>query len=85
MNEQVDKKVLGATVNRLAERYPKVEVAETLDELKALGFLLGDSLWCHDLLLRRRRSSCQGRVHRSAEEKASKVQQQYEQGSDHRL
>ena len=31
VNEKVDKKVLGATVNRLSEMYPKIEVAETLD------------------------------------------------------
>ena len=38
VNRQVDKKVLGATVNSLAERYAKVDVADTLDRLKALGF-----------------------------------------------
>jgi DNA-directed RNA polymerase, beta'' subunit/160 kD subunit len=30
--------MLGATVNRLEERYSKVEVADTLDQLKGLGF-----------------------------------------------
>ena len=34
----VDKKELSAIVNDLAERYPKVEVAATLDALKAAGF-----------------------------------------------
>ncbi|WP_371177172.1 DNA-directed RNA polymerase subunit beta' [Buchananella felis] len=34
----VDKKALGALVNDLAERYPRVEVAEALDNLKAAGF-----------------------------------------------
>ena len=38
VNTQVDKKVLGQTVNKLAERYAKVDVAETLDRLKSLGF-----------------------------------------------
>ncbi len=38
VNELVDKKRLGAIVNDLAERYPKVQVAATLDALKAAGF-----------------------------------------------
>ena len=35
---EVDKKPLSAIVNDLAERYPKVQVAATLDALKAAGF-----------------------------------------------
>jgi DNA-directed RNA polymerase subunit beta' len=38
VNDEVGKKKLGQIVNDLAERYPKVEVAVTLDRLKALGF-----------------------------------------------
>jgi DNA-directed RNA polymerase subunit beta' len=38
VNELVDKKRLGTIVNDLAERYPKVQVAATLDALKAAGF-----------------------------------------------
>src|SRR3712207_4028015 len=38
VNFQVPKKELGAIVNDLAERYPKVQVAATLDALKAAGF-----------------------------------------------
>lgn len=38
VNVEVGKKKLGQIVNDLAERYPKVEVAVTLDRLKALGF-----------------------------------------------
>ena len=38
VNIQVDKTQLGVIVNRLAERYPKVEVAAVLDALKDLGF-----------------------------------------------
>src|SRR5205085_2521023 len=38
VNCQVPKKELGAIVNDLAERYPKVQVAATLDALKAAGF-----------------------------------------------
>ena len=35
---EVGKKQLGRIVNDLAERYPKVDVASCLDELKDLGF-----------------------------------------------
>jgi DNA-directed RNA polymerase subunit beta' len=38
VNEEVDKKRLGTIVNDLAERYPKVQVASTLDALKEAGF-----------------------------------------------
>jgi len=38
VNVEVGKKKLGQIVNDLAERYPKVEVAVTLDKLKSLGF-----------------------------------------------
>src|SRR5664280_265395 len=38
VNEEVAKRQLGAIVNDLAERYPKVQVAATLDALKAAGF-----------------------------------------------
>ncbi len=37
-NSDVDKKRLGALVNDLAERYTKTNVANTLDEIKDLGF-----------------------------------------------
>ena len=38
INEVVGKKVLGRIVNELAETYPKIVVAKTLDNLKDLGF-----------------------------------------------
>ena len=38
VNEVVGKKVLGRIINDLAERYPRVDVARTLDNLKDLGF-----------------------------------------------
>ena len=80
VNDQVDKKLLGATVNRLAERYSKVEVAETLDELKALGFRWatrsGVTISFSDVVA----PPAKAGLLASAEEKASKVQQQYERG-----
>jgi len=38
INTEVGKKKLGQVVNELAERYPKVVVARTLDRLKDIGF-----------------------------------------------
>ncbi len=38
VNTVVGKKVLGRIINELAERYPKVVVAEALDNLKNMGF-----------------------------------------------
>ncbi|WP_203568643.1 DNA-directed RNA polymerase subunit beta' [Aestuariimicrobium ganziense] len=38
VNREVGKKVLGTLVNDLAERYPRLVVAATLDNLKDLGF-----------------------------------------------
>ncbi|MBU9742181.1 hypothetical protein KTH26_12965, partial [Enterococcus faecium] len=38
IDEDVTKKALGRIVDRLAEFYPKVTVAQTLDALKSLGF-----------------------------------------------
>jgi len=80
VNAQVDKKLLGATVNRLAERYSKVEVAETLDQLKALGFhwasRSGVSIAFSDVVA----PPAKAELLASAEEKATKVQQQFERG-----
>ncbi len=38
VDEEISKRQLSAIVNDLAERYPKVQVAATLDALKAAGF-----------------------------------------------
>ncbi len=38
VNVEVDKKQLGSIINDLAEKYPKVQVAASLDALKAAGF-----------------------------------------------
>ncbi|MHB1066248.1 MAG: DNA-directed RNA polymerase subunit beta' [Candidatus Nanopelagicales bacterium] len=80
LNGQVDKKVLGQTVNRLAELYPKVEVANTLDQLKALGFhwatRSGVTISISDVIAPPAKAALLG----NAEEKADKVQKQYERG-----
>ncbi|HAN71287.1 MAG TPA: DNA-directed RNA polymerase subunit beta', partial [Actinobacteria bacterium] len=80
VNVQVDKKVLGQTVNRLAEIYPKVEVAQTLDDLKALGFhwatRSGVTISFSDVIA----PPAKAELLANAEEKAEKVQKQYERG-----
>ena len=80
INTQVDKKVLGATVNRLSELYPKVEVAATLDQLKALGFAWatrsGVTIAISDVVV----PPIKAQLVAAAEEKADKVQKQYERG-----
>ena len=85
LDVQVDKKVLGATVNRLAERYVKVDVAETLDRLKALGFhwatRSGVTISISDVISPPGKAELLG----SAEERADRVQKQYDRGliTDH--
>ena len=80
VNSLVDKRVLGATVNRLSELYSKVEVAETLDQLKALGFhwatRSGVTISISDVITPPEKAEVLG----AAEEKAAKVQQQYDRG-----
>ena len=80
VNVQVDKKVLGLTVNRLAELYPKVQVADTLDRLKALGFYWatrsGVTISISDVIA----PPAKAGLLANAEEKAAKVETQYGRG-----
>ena len=80
VNVRVDKKVLGLTVNRLAELYVKVDVAATLDRLKALGFYWatrsGVTISISDVVTPPGKAEILG----ASEEKADKVQKQYERG-----
>ncbi|MCX6431414.1 MAG: DNA-directed RNA polymerase subunit beta', partial [Actinobacteria bacterium] len=80
VNVQVDKKVLGLTVNRLAEVYPKVKVANTLDQLKALGFYWatrsGVTISISDVIA----PPAKAGLLANAEEKAEKVEKQYARG-----
>ena len=80
VNVQVDKKVLGQTVNRLAEIYPKVKVADTLDRLKALGFYWatrsGVTISISDVIA----PPAKAGLLANAEEKAEKVEKQYARG-----
>jgi DNA-directed RNA polymerase subunit beta' len=76
----VTKKQLGGIVDRLAEFYPKVVVAQTLDALKALGFhwatRAGATIGIEDVVTPPRKKE----ILESYETQADKVQSQYEKG-----
>ena len=80
VEKAVDKKVLSAIVNDLAERYPKVAVAATLDALKEAGFRWatrsGVTISISDVVTPPRKQEILERF----EAKAAKVQGQYERG-----
>ncbi|PKQ26696.1 MAG: DNA-directed RNA polymerase subunit beta' [Actinobacteria bacterium HGW-Actinobacteria-4] len=80
VNRNVDKKVLGDIVNNLAERYPKVEVAASLDALKSAGFYWatrsGLTIAITDVAMPEGKQVILDRH----EELAAKVQEQYETG-----
>ena len=80
VNRNVDKKVLGDIVNTLAERYPKVEVAASLDALKASGFhwatRSGVTIAIGDVATPSNKQEILDRY----ETQAAKVQDQYETG-----
>jgi DNA-directed RNA polymerase subunit beta' len=77
---QVDKKALGGLVNQLADRYTKVDVAATLDALKELGFYwatrAGVTISIDDVVTPPQKAELLA----AAEERAGKVQAQYERG-----
>ncbi len=76
----VDKKALSGIVNDLAERYPKVQVASTLDALKAAGFYWatrsGVTISIGDVIS----PAAKADILNEYEGKAEKVQVQYERG-----
>ncbi len=80
VNDQVDKKRLSGIVNDLAERYPKVQVAATLDALKEAGFhwatRSGLTISISDVVT----PPGKAKILDSFEDKAEKVQQQFELG-----
>src|SRR5450830_1701460 len=81
VNEVVDKRRLSSIVNDLAERYPKVEVAASLDALKEAGFRWatrsGVTIGISDVATPREEKRV---ILDRYEAKAEKVQQQYEKG-----
>ena len=76
----VTKKQLGAIVDKLAEFYPKVVVAETLDALKELGFhwatRAGATIGIEDVVTPPEKQE----ILNVFEDRAEKVQLQYEKG-----
>ncbi len=76
----VDKKRLSTIVNHLAESYPKVQVAATLDALKAAGFhwatRAGVTISIGDVVTPAKKAE----ILNGYELKAEKVQSQYEKG-----
>lgn len=80
IDHEVNKKVLGSIVNDLAERYPKVDVAATLDALKEAGFhwatRAGITIAIDDVMAPPRKQE----ILETYEAKSEKVQRQYERG-----
>ena len=79
-NRPIAKKQLSGIVNDLAERYPKVQVAMTLDNLKAAGFYWatrsGVTIAIEDIVV----PPSKGQILEGYEAKADRVQKQYERG-----
>jgi DNA-directed RNA polymerase subunit beta' len=80
VNYEVTKRELSAIVNDLAERYPKVQVAATLDALKAAGFhwatRAGVTIAIADVVTPPKKQEILERH----EKDADKIQRQYERG-----
>ena len=80
VNYPVTKKELGPIVNDLAERYPKVTVANTLDNLKAAGFhwatRSGITIAIDDVVTPPRKAEILERYEKDAE----KIEKQYQRG-----
>jgi len=80
VDEEIGKKQLSIIVNDLAERYPKVQVATTLDALKAAGFhwatRSGVTVSIGDVITPPEKNA----ILEDYEGKAEKIQRQYEKG-----
>ncbi|MFD1716527.1 DNA-directed RNA polymerase subunit beta' [Georgenia deserti] len=80
INHVADKKVLGALVNDLAERYPKVEVGASLDALKEAGYRWatwsGMTIAASDVVAPQAKAEILDRY----EGEAAKIQEQYDMG-----
>ncbi|ROR73518.1 DNA-directed RNA polymerase subunit beta' [Bogoriella caseilytica] len=80
INHVADKKVLGAIVNDLAERYPKVDVGASLDALKEAGYRWatwsGMTIAISDVVAPPSKTEILSRY----EDEAAKIQEQYDLG-----
>ncbi|WP_276786475.1 DNA-directed RNA polymerase subunit beta' [Trueperella bernardiae] len=81
VNEPVGKKVLGGIVNELAERYPKVDAAASLDALKETGFYWGGrsgvTIAVSDVIAPANKT----KILEEAEERAAKIEQDFQEGN----
>ncbi|MFT4216724.1 MAG: DNA-directed RNA polymerase subunit beta' [Micropruina sp.] len=80
VNVEVGKKKLGQIVNDLAERYPKIEVAATLDRLKDLGFRWATRSGVTVSISDVQTPPNKPEILASYDAKASKITKQYERG-----
>ncbi|TDE88462.1 DNA-directed RNA polymerase subunit beta' [Occultella glacieicola] len=80
INTVVDKKVLSAIVNDLAERYPKVVVAASLDALKEAGFKWASRSGVTIAISDVATPANKAQILEGYETKAAKVQGQYDRG-----
>jgi len=80
VNVEVGKKKLGQIVNDLAERYPKVAVATTLDKLKDLGFKWATRSGVTVSISDVQTPPNKPEILAAYEAKASKITKQYERG-----
>jgi len=80
INEQLNKKAQALIVNDLAERYPKIQVAATLDALKAAGFYWatrsGVTVAIEDVVT----PPTKAEILDEYEKRAERVQKQYDRG-----
>ncbi|MDP9805934.1 DNA-directed RNA polymerase subunit beta' [Trueperella bonasi] len=81
VNRTVDKKVLGNIVNELAERYPKVDAAASLDALKEIGFYWGGrsgvTIAVSDVVA----PDSKAEILEEAEKRAAKIEQDFQEGN----
>ncbi len=80
VNVEVGKRKLGQIVNDLAERYPKVAVANTLDKLKDLGFKWATRSGVTVSIGDVQTPSSKPEILASYEARANKITKQYERG-----
>ncbi|MFP7697307.1 DNA-directed RNA polymerase subunit beta' [Trueperella sp. LYQ143] len=81
VNSTVDKKVLGNVVNEIAERYPKVDAAASLDALKETGFYWGGrsgvTIAVSDVVGPKNKAE----ILEAAEVQAARIEQDFQEGN----
>ncbi|GAB3758566.1 DNA-directed RNA polymerase subunit beta' [Yimella radicis] len=80
LNRAIDKKGLGAVINDLAERYPKGQVAASLDALKDAGFYFATRSGCTVAIGDVQTPSNKKEILAGYDVRAAKIQGQYDRG-----